>query len=85
MIDLNNLIGNGEWIRVKSDINGNSRHVVHFLSINKDYDKAVKIANKLGGKRYHNNNYGGGIVFHVTRGELLILSQRINKLIGEAQ
>lgn len=27
------------------------------------YDIAVKKANKLGGRKYHNKQYGGGIVF----------------------
>lgn len=84
MIDLNNLIPqSAEWHRIKSDINGNSRHVIHFLSIDKDFNKALKIANKLGGRKYHNKSYGGGIVFHVTRGELEELSQRLNELIEQ--
>jgi hypothetical protein len=65
--------------RIKNDINGNPRKVVHFLEFIKDEDKqtaegkkrnilelfalAVKRANKLGGRRYLANSYGGGIVF----------------------
>jgi len=33
------------------------------LSTRDLYDIAVKRANKLGGRRYHNKQYGGGIVF----------------------
>ena len=33
------------------------------LSTTDLYDIAVKRANKLGGRRYHNKQYGGGIVF----------------------
>ena len=69
-----------EWTRVNSDVNGNPRYVVHFLSLLSDYEKgdkypndlnrintmysdAVTRANKLGGRKFHNKQYGGGIVF----------------------
>ena len=69
-------IGNiGEkFTRISNDINGNPRYVIHFLEIlndeerisipfNKKYQYAVKKANKIGGKKYDNKSYGGGIVF----------------------
>jgi hypothetical protein len=68
--------------RIKNDINGNGRMVVHFTEFNVDcgkyneiwtigggidltnnYDLAVYLASCIGGKRYHSNSYGGGIVF----------------------
>jgi len=49
--------------RINNDINGNPRYVVHFLMINNDYATACKKANKIGGRKYHNKSYGGGIVF----------------------
>ena len=68
-----------EWTRVKSDVNGNPRYVCHFLSLNTQeelnktgkewiniptkYQIAVKRANKIGGRKFHNKQYGGGIVF----------------------
>ena len=68
-----------EWTRVRSDVNGNPRYVCHFLNLNtreeinqtgKDwidvstkYQIAVKRANKIGGRKFHNKQYGGGIVF----------------------
>ena len=66
------------WTRVNNDINGNPRYVCHFydllsdseasnavadLSINGKYLLALHKAKKLGGKKYHNKQYGGGIVF----------------------
>ena len=67
-----------EWTRVNNDINGNPRYVCHFLNFitdNDDYDKtgiyigidnkyrlALQRAKKIGGKKYHNKRYGGGIV-----------------------
>lgn len=63
-----------ELTKIKNDINGNPRYVVHFLnllsddeqenlSINERYNFAVKRANKIGGRKYHTKSYGGGIVF----------------------
>lgn len=68
-----------EWTRVNNDVNGNPRHVCHFLNLNtreevnhtgKDwidvstkYQIAVKRANKIGGRKFHNKQYAGGIVF----------------------
>lgn len=52
-----------QFTRVDNDINGNPRYVCHYLNIASDYNAAVKLANKIGGKRYHTKRYGGGIVF----------------------
>lgn len=62
------------FTRVTNDVNGNPRYVIHFLYLlndeerrfipfSKRYNYAVKKANKIGGKKYHNQSYGGGIVF----------------------
>lgn len=65
-----------EFTRVNNDVNGNPRYVCHFfnllsdtegynsgLSVSQRYDLAVTRANKIGGKRFHNKQFGGGIVF----------------------
>ena len=65
-----------EFYRVKNDVNGNPRYVCHFLdclpdSIRSDYSKSISdrynealfIARKIGGKKFHNKQFGGGIVF----------------------
>lgn len=64
-----------ELTRVNNDINGNPRYVVHFLSCEpetwKDYENTLtnryknvcKLMNKIGGRKFHNKQYGGGIVF----------------------
>ncbi len=51
------------FTRINSDVNGNPRYVIHFLNVAGDYDTALKIARKVGGKKFHNKQYGGGIVF----------------------
>lgn len=32
-------------------------------TVSEQYRRAVKRANKIGGRKYHNKSYGGGIVF----------------------
>jgi hypothetical protein len=73
-----------EFTRINNDTNGNPRYVVHFLNIPIDasgldvlerYELAVKKAKQIGGKRYDNKQYGGGIVFqsyNIQRTEELI-------------
>ena len=71
------------FIRVNNDVNGNPRHVCHFLNLSLDSDRtylnsvtpghitdvgslysmALKRAKKIGGRKFHNKQYGGGIVF----------------------
>jgi hypothetical protein len=62
-----------KFTKIKNDINGNPRYVCHFLNlltdqdnkltINEQYEAALKRAKTIGGRRYHNKSYGGGIVF----------------------
>lgn len=63
-----------EFKRIKNDVNGNPRYVCHFLnldvhgwqsniSLSERYGIACKLANTIGGRKYHTKNYGGGIVF----------------------
>ena len=60
--------------RINNDVNGNPRYVTHFLNLlnseeqsflpfNKKYEYALKKAKKIGGRKFHNKQYGGGIVF----------------------
>lgn len=62
-----------DFIKVKKDLNGNSRIVCHFLNFLPDWNKfhyserynmALQRAKKLGGKKYNTKKYGGGIVFN---------------------
>ena len=57
-----------DFTRIQNDVNGNPRVVCHYLNFIKDdekasYEVAIKRANKLGGRKFHNKQYGGGIVF----------------------
>ena len=68
-----------EFTRIKNDVNGNPRYVCHFLNLNtraeldasgaewigisEKYAFALNRARKIGGRKFHNKQYGGGIVF----------------------
>ena len=71
-----------DFTRVNNDVNGNPRYVIHFLDIADKYIDALNLARTIGGKKFHNKQYGGGIVFqsynlHETEKHILKL---INKL-----
>lgn len=55
-----------DWTRLKNDVNGNSRWVCHWLTFKpaaNTYEEALTLARKIGGRKYHNKHYGGGVVF----------------------
>lgn len=81
---------NIQFTRVKNDVNGNPCFVCHFLNLNTEEEKtclatrytdAAKRANKLGGKKFHNKQYAGGIVFQAYECELPGLEQMILELL----
>lgn len=83
-----------EWTRINNDINGNPRHVCHFLAfigpkdqgveLTRKYELALQRARKLGGRKFHNKQYGGGIVFQEYGGSCLdTLSEKIFALSGQ--
>ena len=64
------------FTRINNDTNGNPRYVTSFLNLLSDYENynlglsidgkynlALRKAKQLGGKRFSNKLYGGGIVF----------------------
>lgn len=73
--ELDRIYTENDLTRINNDSNGNPRYVIHFLALLTEqeraenrfdarYDYAVKKARKLiGGKKFHNKQYGGGIVF----------------------
>ena len=48
--------------KVNNCVNGNPRYVIHFLDINSDYNRALEISRRIGGKKYRAKWFGGGIV-----------------------
>jgi len=63
------------FTRQDSDINGNPRYAIHFLDCEPDswidynltlmerYARVCKLMNVIGGRKFHNKKYGGGVVF----------------------
>lgn len=49
--------------RINNDVNGNPVYVTHYSNIASNYETALFIAKKVGGEKYHNQNYGGGVKF----------------------
>ena len=81
--------------RAKNDVNGNPRHVVHFtdlepptardalrerMDILQRYERVLKLARKLGGRRFHNRQYGGGVIFQAYEYEMADLVARIRAM-----
>ena len=67
------MITKDDFTRINNDGTGNPRYVIHFLlcvpgpdytcNTAQLYTKTCKLMNKVGGRKYHNKSYGGGIVF----------------------
>jgi hypothetical protein len=51
------------------------------MTLAERYDKAVKLANQIGGRKFRNKDYGGGIVFQCYGPEEML--PHIQKLMDE--
>jgi hypothetical protein len=40
-----------KFTRVNNDVNGNPRYVFHFLELADNYETALKLAKKIGGRK----------------------------------
>ena len=99
------MTSNVSYTRINNDVNGNTRLVVHYLELltseelsssflswaGLKYDLALMRAKPMGGKKYHNKSYGGGIVFQEYEGcldntiERCFSSFEQSKVWGDAQ
>ena len=71
-----------EFTKVNNDVNGNPRYVCSWLNFStKTYEEALGIAKELGGRKFHNKQYGGGIVFSCVH-NIQFLNKKINELVG---
>ena len=73
------------FTRVNNDTNGNPRFVLHYLAFDEQgsnvhtaYENAIAKAKKIGGRKFHNKQYGGGIVFGSVY-NISDLCKRVNK------
>lgn len=84
-----------EITRLKSDINGNSRWAVHVLDLepqavrerlqghltfDQRYERVLRFANKVGGRKYHKKGYAYGIVFQAYEFQVPDLIKRIHAM-----
>lgn len=51
------------FTRINNDANGNPRYVVHYLQLADTYERALYLSRQLGGRKFHNKQFGGGVVF----------------------
>ena len=52
------------FYRMNSDTYGNPRYACHWLEFNTNtYEEAIYKAKKIGGRKFHNKQFGGGIIF----------------------
>lgn len=87
-----------DFTRVNNDVNGNPRYVAHFLAfttsddlagymgldkITQKYALALSRAKPLGGRKFHNKQFGGGIVF--TSYNIRELCEKINAIRDQLQ
>jgi hypothetical protein len=87
-----------DFTRVNNDVNGNPRYVAHFLAFTtpddlagymgldkttQKYNLALSRAKPLGGRKFHNKQFGGGIVF--TSYNTRELCERINAIRDQLQ
>jgi hypothetical protein len=69
------------FTQINNDYYGNPRYVIHFLQLADNYTTALYLAKKIGGKKFHNKQYGGGIVFQCYNTDTL--KDQINKIKQE--
>jgi len=78
-----------DFTRINNDVYGNPRYVVHFLEFlnneeksflpfSKKYEYALKKAKLIGGRKFDNKQYGGGVVFQSYN--TIDLEKKINEL-----
>ena len=67
--------------RINNDVNGNPRYVLHYILIdNCTYNEALSKCRQLGGKKFNNKQFGGGIVFQCyNTGKLVNDLNNLNK------
>ena len=68
------------FTRINNDTYGNPRYVIHWINVADTYSKALTIAKKIGGRKFHNKQYGGGIAFQSYN--IDDTAKRLNELVN---
>jgi hypothetical protein len=65
------LVTHTDFYRIDNSNEMQPRYIIHWLAFArfktlkvKSYEDALRIAKKIGGKRFHNKKFGGGIAFY---------------------
>jgi hypothetical protein len=86
------MITTEDFTRVNNDSNGHPRYVIHFINVLNNfendrregieyrYEKALKKMKPFNGRKFHNKQYGGGIVFQTYNLENLV--KKLNERKG---
>lgn len=75
-----------DFYRINKDVNGNPRYVFHYTELCDDYEKAHKIALKLGARKYTAKWYVGGFViqsYNLQRTSLAIIAEALRPITKE--
>ena len=88
--ETSNKVKPSHFTRIDNDTNGNPRYVCHYTHLSSPVDRDADIserytlalarARSIGGRKFHNKQYGGGIVFQSYN--LQDTCNRIHKLLG---
>jgi hypothetical protein len=78
------------FTRINNDVNGNPRYACHYTHLSTPVDRDADIseryalalarARSIGGRKFHNKQYGGGVVFQTY--SLPDTCDSINKITG---
>jgi hypothetical protein len=69
--------------KAASDSYGNPRYVIGWWKVGSSYEGALNAMKEFGGKKFHNKQFGGGIIFNVQEEGLSKLCKSINKKINK--
>ena len=78
-------------VRLQNDVNGNPRFCLHwtFLEGTRDpgyeimhrYERVLKEARKLGGRKHHTKSFGGGVVFQCYEFQLPAIIAELRRVL----
>lgn len=78
-------------VRLRNDVNGNPRFCLHWtflegthnhgIDITHRYQRVLREAKKLGGRKHHTKSFGGGVVFQCYEFELPAIIAELRRVL----
>ena len=78
-------------VRLRNDVNGNPRFCLHWtflegthnhgIDITHRYERVLREAKKLGGRKHHTKSFGGGVVFQCYEFELPAIIAQLRRVL----